>query len=413
MKICLLSYRGNPFCGGQGVYVTELGRELARQGHAVHLISGPPYPRETEGIVLHRLPSASPFLRNGRRDGLPPPGLRERLTPLALYERAAFYTGRFPEMTAFSCRAWRLLRALPHEAAFDVVHDNQGLGWGMLPMRAWGVPLIATIHHPLSIDRQRAFEPPTSFGQQWSRMRFYPIAMQGFVARRMDRIVTVSQASAEAIAGHFRVPRERIRVIPNGLDGALFRPPDRPGKAPGRVIYVGNLNDRNKGVSYLLRAMARVVRPWHLAVVGAGAEVPPWVRALAAELGIGHRISFEAQLTPQELVSRYGAAEVAACPSLFEGFGFPAAEAMACGLPVVAARGGALPEVVGDAGLLVPTRDPEALARAIDTLLGDPALRERLGRAARARVLERFRWSRAASALVEVYQEVIDAHDRL
>jgi glycosyltransferase involved in cell wall biosynthesis len=412
MKICLLSYRGNPFCGGQGVYVTELGRELARQGHAVHLISGPPYPRETEGIVLHRLPSASPFLRNGRRDGLPPPGLRERFTPLALYERAAFHTGRFPEMAAFSYRAWRLLRVLPRETAFDVIHDNQGLGWGMLPMRALGVPLIATIHHPLSIDRQRAFEPPTSFGQQWSRMRFYPIAMQGFVARRMDRIVTVSQASAEAIAGHFRVPRERIRVIPNGLDGALFRPPERPGKAPGRVIYVGNLNDRNKGVSYLLRAMARVVRPWHLAVVGAGAEVPPWVRALAAELGIAHRISFEAQLTPQELVSRYGEAEVAVCSSLFEGFGFPAAEAMACGLPVVAARGGALPEVVGDTGLLVPTRDPEALARAIDALLGDPALRERLGRAARARVLERFRWGRAAKELVEVYQEAIDAHDR-
>jgi len=409
MRICLLSYRGNPFCGGQGVYVTELGRELARQGHDVHLIAGPPYPRDSEGIALHRLPSASPYLNeNGRRgagswrDGM--------LSPIGWYERGAAATGAFPEMAAFSLRAWLRLRALMRTARFDVIHDNQCLGWGLLPMRRLGAPVIATIHHPLTIDRERYFEPPATLLERWRGWRLYPIGMQGHVARRMARIVTVSHASAEAIARDFRVRPERIRVIPNGLDTVLFRPPERPRRVPGRVIYVGNLGDRNKGVVYLLRAMARVPPPAHLAVVGAGAAVPAWVRALVAELGLDDRITFEAQLTPQDLVTRYGEAELTVSPSLFEGFGFPAVEGMACGLPVVAARGGALPEVVGDAGLLVPTRDAEALAEAIRRLLGDAALRERLGAAARARVLERFSWSRAAAHLIEVYREVNDAH---
>jgi glycosyltransferase involved in cell wall biosynthesis len=316
-------------------------------------------------------------------------------------------------MAAFSARAWSLVRELSRRLPFDVVHDNQGLGWGLIPLQWLGGPVIATIHHPLSIDRSRVFEPPTSFAEQWRRVCFYPLLMQGFVARRLHRIVTVSRASAQAITEQFRVPPERIRVVYNGVDTDLFHPLPSVARVPGRIVFVGNLADRNKGAVYLLRALARLPPPAHLAVIGAGAAPPGWVKRMVAELGVAGRISFEAQLPPRELVPHYAAAQIAVSPSLFEGFGFPAAEAMACGLPVVAARGGALPEVVGDAGLLVPPRDPEALALALERLLGDAALRERLGRAARERVIENFRWERAARETAEVYREALDAHDRL
>jgi glycosyltransferase involved in cell wall biosynthesis len=413
VRICLLSYRGNPFSGGQGVYVTELGKWLARLGHEVHLISGPPYPRETEGIALHRLPGRSPYLRQR------PPArdlgreLAADLHPLALYERAAHTLGLFPDMASFSLRAWRHLRGLSKTLPFDIVHDNQGLGWGLIPLNWLEAPVVATVHHPLHIDRARAFEAPTSFAEQWRRVRFYPLFMQGAVARRMERLLTPSRASAEAIEAHFRVPRGRVRVVYNGVDSDLFHPEPGIRRVPGRILFVGNLADRNKGALYLLRAMARLRPPAHLAVIGAGPSPPDWVEREIARLGIAGRVSFEVQLSPRELVPRYASAEIAVSPSLFEGFGFPAAEAMACGLPVVAASGGALPEIVGEAGLLVPPRDPERLAAALERLLQDAALRGRLGRAARERAVERFRWERAARETAEVYREAIDAHHRL
>jgi glycosyltransferase involved in cell wall biosynthesis len=313
-------------------------------------------------------------------------------------------------MTAFSIRAFLKLRQLLQRHRFDIIHDNQTLGWGLLPLQALGVPLLATIHHPLTIDRQRGFEPPTSFRQQFDRVRFYPVVMQSFVARRMTRIVTVSQAAARAITRDFGVSPENITVIYNGIDCALFRPLPEVRRIPGRVLFVGNIEDPNKGGRFLLQAMTSVRPDAHLVVVTGGISDPTALEHTLKELGLHHRVSFHCQLSPPELVRMYASAEVAVSPSVFEGFGFPAAEAMACGLPLVAAKGGALPEVVGDAGRLVPTRNAHALATAINILLGDAGLRQRLGQAARVRVQTKFRWEDAVRRLLRVYIEMIDAH---
>jgi glycosyltransferase involved in cell wall biosynthesis len=410
MKICLLTYRGNPYCGGQGIYVSSLARELVRQGHEVHGITGPPYPHDISGVTWHRV---SGVRLTSDNDVYPPTdNPLSALAPLNFYEWAARQTGAFPEMAAFSVRAFLKVRQLLPRYRFDIIHDNQTLGWGLLPLRALGVPMLATIHHPLTIDRQRGFEPPTSFRQQLGHVRFYPIAMQRFVARRMARIVTVSKASARAISRDFRVPSGNIEVIYNGVDCRLFRPLPEVPRVAGRVLFVGNIEDPNKGGRYLLRAMTYVRPEAHLVVVTGGISDQPTLERELDTLGLRHRITFYSRLSSAALVHMYATAEVAVSPSLFEGFGFPAAEAMACGLPLVAARGGALPEVVGDAGLLVPTRNPQALAVAINTLLRDANLRQRLGQAARARVQTKFRWEEAVQHLVRVYMEMIDAHRR-
>jgi glycosyltransferase involved in cell wall biosynthesis len=116
-------------------------------------------------------------------------------------------------------------------------------------------------------------------------------------------------------------------------------------------------------------------------------------------------VRFRFSLSTQALAPVYNTAEVAVCSSLFEGFGFPAAEAMASGLPLVSTRGGALAEVVGDAGVLVPVADPAALAGAVNALLDDPARRQALGRAARERVLECFNWDHAAAEVEAIYHK--------
>ncbi|MBI3994303.1 MAG: glycosyltransferase, partial [Candidatus Lambdaproteobacteria bacterium] len=236
--------------------------------------------------------------------------------------------------------------------------------------------------------------------------------------RRIARLVTVSQVSAGEIARCFGVPPERIRVIHNGLDSALFRPRPHIARVPGRVLFVGNLQDPNKGGVYLLRAMGRLLAqrgaasPVHLLVVSGGIRHWDWLNGHIAAQGLRGRIAFKFKITPEELVDTYATAEVAVSPSVFEGFGFPAAEAMACGLPLVAARGGALPEVVGDAGVLVPARDSAALADALGALLDDPERRARLGVLGRARIVAHFRWEEAARQMVDFYREVIDAHHR-
>ena len=408
MKILLLTYRGNPFCGGQGVYVSHLGRELVRLGHEVHCLQGPPYAEEDGGMIWHRVEGLNPMDSGGL---LHPPGKPwAALSPINFFERAAALAGQFPEMTSFSWRAFIALRALLAHHRFDVVHDNQSLGWGLLAIKALGIPTLATIHHPLTIDRARGFDPPSTFRDRWNKVRFYPLLMQTLVARRMARIVTVSQASARDIVADFRVAPEKIRVIHNGLDASQFRPLPKIARVPGRVVFVGNLEDPNKGGIHLLRAMAILPPPAHLVVATGGISRQDWLREQLESLGIAGRVHIRYQVPPGELVRLYAGAEVAVSPSLYEGFGFPACEAMACGLPLVATDGGALPEVVGDAGVIVPKGDPQALAAALAGLLNDPGRRSTLGAAARKRVTEHFRWDTAARSLLEVYRETIDAH---
>ena len=110
------------------------------------------------------------------------------------------------------------------------------------------------------------------------------------------------------------------------------------------------------------------------------------------------------------MVGLFASAEVAVSPSVFEGFGFPAVEAMACGVPLVAADGGALPEVVGKAAVVVPARDSGALATALAEVLASPALRHKLAIAGRRHVMKRFRWDAAAVQVADVYRKVISAH---
>ena len=415
MRIALLTYRGNMFCGGQGIYAAMLAREWQRAGHDVHVIAGPPLPELAPGIPLHVIPNENVF---GVRH---PDWIRREqplalLRPLNLWELGVSRFGVFPEMQSFGLRLLLRWRALQERHRFDVVFDNQSLSWGLLALRATGVPVVSVIHHPLHIDREADFAIDPSLVKKVKRTLYFPLFMQERVARRLDRIVTVSEASRREIERYFRIPEKEVAVVYNGTDVQLFRPiPGTPKEAD--LLFVGRTEDRKKGVGTLLEALALL--PPHVTLKIVDGRIPD--DGLVMRFVRRHRLESrvilhrERMLSVDELVRQYSTARVAVVPSFFEGFGFPASEAMACGLPVIANAAGALPEVVGSdgsAGRLVVPRDPRALAAAIRDVLADPARAERMGRAARARIERAFRWSDAAARLVEVFEETRRAAHR-
>ncbi len=411
MKVCLLSYRGNPYCGGQGIYLMYVARELVKLGHEVHAIVGPPYPFEMDGVVLHRVSNHNYF--NVKKNYIKPHKPFATLKPLNFYEFVASKFGIFPEIETFSIRAFLKLKELQKTEKFDIIHDNQCLGYGFLLIKQLGVPFVSTLHHPLSIDRSTWFEYPSDFNLKMKRILYYPLLMQSIVSNRMDKIITVSYDSAREINRAFGVPMEKQSVVYNGMDSDIFYPIKGIKKKKNSLIFVGNVEDRKKGVIYLLKALTMTKHKVHLTIVDGGSPnrnyMPRWIY----KFGIHDRVTFTGKIPLEKLVELYSQTEIAVCPSLYEGFGFPAAEAMACEVPVIAATGGALPEVVGEhmkTGYLVPPRDPEALANAIDFLLDNPKLRKDMGKAARARVLKKFTWENAAREMVDVYGEVIRAY---
>jgi len=408
MKICLLSYRGNPYCGGQGIYLMYIARELVKLGHEVHAIVGPPYPFEMDGVTLHKIDNHNYF--NVKNNFIKKKKPFSTFNPFNFYEFVSSKFGVFPEIKTFSFRAYLKLKELLKKHKFDIIHDNQCLGYGLLIIKRFGIPSVATLHHPLSIDRSIWFEYPSTFGLKIKRVLYYPLLMQRIVSNRMDRIITVSHDSSKAINKAFGIPLNKQRVVYNGMDSGIFYPIKGVRKKKNSLIFVGNVEDRKKGVIYLLKALTLTKHKVNLTIVDGGTpnrkSVPDWI----GKLGIQNRVKFTGKISIEKLVKLYSQTEIAVSPSLYEGFGFPAAEAMACELPVISTTAGALPEVVGEhlkTGYLVPPRNPESIAEAIDFLIENPQLRKKIGKAARKRVLEIFTWENAASDMVKVYEEVI------
>jgi glycosyltransferase involved in cell wall biosynthesis len=409
LRICLLSYRNNPHSGGQGVYVRNLGRALLELGHRVDLVCGPPHAAVDDGI--RRIPLPCLDLYNPA-DLFRTPSARELADPVNVLEWLGVSTMGFPEPFTFGLRAYRLLRR--RLADYDVLHDNQSLSYALWALGR-SVPMVATIHHPVTVDRRyavRAARPLWRKLQQWRWHSF--IGMQQRVARRLRPVITVSECARADVCREFRIPAANTRVVPNGIDTRLFRPIAGIAREPGRVMVTTSADMPLKGLVHLMHAVARVRsrRPARLVVIGTPNANGAVIRQIEG-LGLEDHVEFTGRISDAELVGQYARAGAAVVPSVYEGFGLPAGEAMACAVPVISTTGGALPEVVGDAGILVPPADPVSLAAAIERVLDDPGYAGELGRRGLQRVHRLFTWRRAAEATVAAYREAIDDHRRL
>jgi glycosyltransferase involved in cell wall biosynthesis len=408
LRIALLGYRSNPFSGGQGIYLKYLSRALADQGHQVDVISGEPYPELDPRVNLVKLPGLNLYAAESHVTALRP---RHLLSATDFFEWFSMLTGGFPEPYTFGRRLERHFENLARRGQrYDVVHDNQCLSYGTLALQQRGIPLLTTIHHPITSDREIALAHATGWGHRLLIRRWYGfLRMQGVVARRLQHIVTVSERSKQDICEAFRIGPERVRVIHNGIDTGIFRPEPHIERDPWQLITTASADQPLKGSQHLIPAFAQLCSRFpQLRLVFVG-QAKPGGRTdqLIQRLGVADRIRFLHGVSADEFRELYARSAIAVVPSEYEGFGLPAGEAMACGIPLVSTDGGALPEVVGDAGRIVPAKDPEALANAIAELLTNPAERAELGRRGRQRIIEHFSWSRAAAALVGLYREII------
>jgi glycosyltransferase involved in cell wall biosynthesis len=412
LRIAFLVYRGNPRCGGQGVYTRHLTRELVALGHSVEVFAGQPWPEVDEGVGFTPVPSLDLY-----RDPDPfrVPHLAEFLdsypTSIAALEFAVMCTAGFPEPWTFSLRARRMLAARRDE--FDLIHDNQCLGYGIQGMMDDGWPMLETLHHPITVDRQLALSHTTNPWQQFSQRRWFGfLRMQVKVARALPRIITVSQSSRTDIAAQMGVEADRMTVVPVGVDHTVFRPREGLEPVPGRIMVTSSSDVPMKGLVPLLEAVAKLRTERDVELVVIGNPRPDGRVAKAIErLDLGPVVRCVTGISDDELARNYGQAQVAVVPSLYEGFSLPAVEHMASGTPLVASRTGALPEVTGDAalpGLLVPPDDPGALAQAIGRLLDDDELRQKLGAAGRERVLGRFTWQVTAAGTADQYRKLLE-----
>ncbi|MDF2828360.1 MAG: glycosyl transferase family 1 [Mycobacterium sp.] len=410
MRIALLSYRSKTHCGGQGVYVRHLSRGLVELGHDVEVFSGPPYPGGLDPRVrLTEVPSLDLY-REPDPFRIPRPSeIHDRID---LLELLSTWTAAFPEPKTFCLRMARILAERRDD--FDVVHDNQSLGTALLDIADSGMPVVATVHHPITRDRVL----DVAAAKWWRKplvRRWYGFAeMQKTVARRIPELLTVSSTSAADIAEDFGVSPSQLHVVPLGVDTELFTP--APNRVRNRIIAIASADVPLKGVSHLLHAVSRlrVERDVDVQLV-AKLEPNGPTEKLIAELGISDIVTVSSGVTDAELAALLSSAEVACIPSLYEGFSLPAVEAMASGTPIVASRAGALPEVVGandECARLVNPGDVDDLTKTLGELLDSPLDLHRLGAAGRRRALDVFSWESVAAQTVAVYERAIEKADK-
>jgi glycosyltransferase involved in cell wall biosynthesis len=408
LRIAFLIYRGNPRCGGQGVYTRHLTRELVNLGHSVEVFSGPPWPVLDEGVGFTAVRGLDLY-----RDPDPfrVPARSEFTSVADLAEFAVMMSGGFGEPLAYSMRIEKILAKRRGE--FDIIHDNQCMGPGILKLLREGWPLLETLHHPITVDRSIALDHAESLWKRYTTRRWFGfLRMQVRVVKQLPAVLTVSHNSKVDINAQMKVPLERMTVVPVGVDASVFRPYDDVVKKKGRLMVTSSSDVPMKGLVPLLEAIAklRTERDIDLVVIGQP-KAKGRVATAIERLGLGDIVTTISGVSDDALARLYGEAEVAIVPSLYEGFSLPAIEAMSCAMPVVATTGGALPEVVGvsgETGLLVEPNNPEALVEAIGRLLDDPALRERLGANARERVMERFTWQVTARGTAACYEAILN-----
>lgn len=407
MKIGILSYRSHPYSGGQGIYVRHLSKALQRLEHEVTVLSGPPYPQLDDAIDLEKIPSLDLF---GVEDRIKEFKFSLLFSPLDLYEWISVITGGFPEPYTFGRRVLKHLKASKRE--FDVILDNQSLCYSLLDIQKF-YPLAVTIHHPITKDHRLEMENASNWKERLSSRRWHNfLPMQKKVAPKLNKIICVSGPSKKDVVEEFLVNSENVEVILNGIDIETFKPDSNIREIENRIVTTASADIPLKGLRFLINALPRVLKDFpetHLIVIGKSPNESK-IRKLIDDLGLNKRISFKSNLSEEEIVDIYHTSQIAVIPSLYEGFGFGAGEAMACGTPLISTDSGGLKDVIGDSALKITSGSIEEIENEIIALFKDPKRREQLSLKGRKRMEDLFDWKISALNYVKVFEEAINTH---
>jgi len=409
MRVLILGYRGNPYCGGQGIYMYNLIKELHTLGCEIDLVVGPPYPDPLDQwATVHKIENLNMWAI--RTEDIPLENLQRIYSPWNFIDYLMTRFHFFTEMETYSMRTFFYLRKLLKTKSFDIIHDVQSLGWGYLPMKGYGIPMVTTVHHPLTRDRDADLAMDKTFWDKFCTLAFYPLNMQRYVIKKMDRVITSFKEGVDELNNAFGLKKEKASVVYNGMDVKMFQNTGEK-RQKNSLLFVGNTEDHKKGLTYLLEALSLLPKEITLTIVDDG---PP--NKLTASQQIAHfnmedRVHFTGKVSHERLVSLYSTCTILVMSSLYEGFGLPAAEAMACKTPVVATTAGALKEIIPpQCGITVEPRNPVALKDAVIELLKDDVRRQRMGNEGRKWTVSNYAWPVAAKNTYDVYKDVIEEY---
>ena len=404
MKVGLLSYRSHPYSGGQGIYIKHLSKALKNLGHEVSVLSGPPYPELDSGVNLIKIPSLGLFESGDRLKAF---RLRFLWSPIDLYEWITVMTGGFPEPYTYGKRVLKRLKE--NNLKLDVLLDNQSLSSSLLEIQEH-YPLAVTIHHPITKDHKLEMQNAINWKERLSSSRWHNfLPMQKKVAPQLNNIICVSQPSKEDVISEFKVDEKKITVIPNGIDIGIFKPSSIKKSLSFRIVTTASADIPLKGLKHLILALPRVIRQFpltSLTVIGKSPEKSN-LNKLIDDLVLEDKITFRSGISEKEIVKTYHDSDIAVIPSLYEGFGFGAGEAMACGVPLISTDSGGLKQVIGDAALKIKPGSVSEIEEGILKLFTEEKIRQELAEKGRERMEEFFDWRISASAYIEVFKKII------
>ena len=404
LKIGLLSYRSHPYSGGQGIYVKHLSKALAELGHEVDVISGQPYPELDERVNLVKLPSLNIFEEEDRLRSFK---MNYLMNPLSLFEWLSVMTGGFPEPYTYGVRVNRYLKKRLGD--YQIIHDNQSLSYALLHIQQ-NFPLVTTIHHPITRDHKLELENSKNWKQRLSSNRWHGfLRMQKKVAPSLKAIITPSHSSKIDISNEFSVNKDFIDVVHNGIDTETFKPNDNKKRIKNRIITTASADVPLKGLKYLINALPKIISLYpdtELVVIGKAKNNGETMK-LIKKLNLLPHIHFKSNLNEEDIVDLYASAELAVIPSLYEGFGFGAGEAMSCGVPLISTLSGGLEDIVKGSCYEIEPGSSVQIENAVIDLFDNEEEMKRVALLGRKRILEKFNWRQAAKGYLAIYEKEI------
>ena len=404
LKIGLLSYRSHPYSGGQGIYVKHLSKALAELGHEVDVISGQPYPELDERVNLVKLPSLNIFEEEDRFRSFK---MNYLMNPLSLFEWLSVMTGGFPEPYTYGVRVNRYLKKRLGD--YQIIHDNQSLSYALLHIQQ-NFPLVTTIHHPITRDHKLELENAKNWKQRLSSNRWHGfLRMQKKVAPSLKAIITPSHSSKIDISNEFSVNKDFIDVVHNGIDTETFKPNNNKNRIKNRIITTASADVPLKGLKYLINALPKIISLYpdtELVVIGKAKNNGETMK-LIKKLNLLPYIHFKSNLKEEDIVDLYASAELAVIPSLYEGFGFGAGEAMSCGVPLISTLSGGLKDIVKGSCYEIEPGSSVEIENAVINLFDNEEEMKRVALLGRKRILEKFNWRQAAKGYLAIYEREI------
>ena len=406
LKIALLSYRSDPFSGGQGIYIKNISEALHNKGHEITIFSGNPLPEVNKAIKVVRIETPGFFETFDSLERLKifTSLEKNRLNFMDFFET---FTGTFTEPVFFGERLVKNKYFQETVDEFDIFHDNQSIS--SYPETVLK-KLVTTLHHPIHVDKEIDLTSEKSFLTRLSIKRWYSfLNFQKKNLKAVKKVISPSLSSKNDICRYFDYPSKNISVIWNGinLDDCKFHQRE---SFNANFVTIISADVPMKNLKTVLKALYLLKQEGINAKLTIVGDLREDNNKLIDRLGLTKEITYKSKLPRKQLIQSLNNADIGIAPSKYEGFGFPLVEMIATGLPVIVSDKASLPELAGNAGLIFNSSDSNDLKEKMKELIENAALRNKVTENSKLRRDDFFGWDEYAKKLEDLYKEIISGN---